>query len=153
MTLAFRNVDVDPATPLASWPYEAIVTLVERGSVTDWARLTAEIKADPWGVVTRQIEDYLSYQRPPGIGALLERTITAARYAAEHRERAAVAARITELISQSGLTTAEFASRIGTSRSRLSTYRTGSVTPSAALLYRMESLVARLRAGQPAYRP
>ena len=48
------------------------------------------------------------------------------------------------LVSESGLSLAEFASRIGTSRSRLSTYRSGRVTPSAALLLRMERLVARL---------
>jgi transcriptional regulator with XRE-family HTH domain len=41
------------------------------------------------------------------------------------------------LDSESRLSRAEFASRIGTSPSRLSTYVTGKVTPSAALLVRM----------------
>ncbi|MGI8949078.1 MAG: helix-turn-helix domain-containing protein [Ornithinimicrobium sp.] len=49
-----------------------------------------------------------------------------------------------ELVAASGLTTAEFASRIGTSRTRLSTYRSGQVTPSAALLVRMERMADRL---------
>jgi len=144
MALTLRNVDVDPDAPLDTWPYEALVTLIERGSVTDWARLTAHVKEQPWGVVARQVQDYLAYERPVGLAPLLERTIAAARTAQERRERADVAARVDELIRRSGLTTAEFASRIGTSRSRLSTYRTGSVTPSAALLLRMERLVERL---------
>lgn len=143
MSLTFRNVDLDPGAPLDAWPFEAIVTLLERGSVTDWAQLTAHIKGQPWGVVARQVEDYLGYERPAGLAPLLERAITAARASAERRERADVAARVDELIRRSGLTTAEFASRIGTSRSRLSTYRTGSVTPSAALLLRMERLAER----------
>lgn len=31
MSVAFRNVDVDLDAPISTWPYEAIVTLVERG--------------------------------------------------------------------------------------------------------------------------
>lgn len=41
------------------------------------------------------------------------------------------------LVRASGLSRAEFASRIGISASRLSTYVTGKVTPSAALLLRI----------------
>jgi len=48
-----------------------------------------------------------------------------------------VAAEISHLVDESGLTRADFASRIGTSTSRLSTYVNGKVTPSASLLVRM----------------
>lgn len=37
MSTAIRHVDVDPEAPLAAWPYEALVTLIERRSVRDWA--------------------------------------------------------------------------------------------------------------------
>lgn len=147
MTLTFRNLDVDVDAPLETWPYEALVTLLERGTVRDWARLTAHIKAYPWGPVARRIEEYLTYERPPGLAPLLKRTIATARATAEGAERAGVAARVDALVRESGLSTAEFASQIGTSRSRLSTYRTGSVTSSAALLLRMERLVERRREG------
>ncbi|MGF1647054.1 MAG: helix-turn-helix domain-containing protein [Kineosporiaceae bacterium] len=40
-------------------------------------------------------------------------------------------------MTRSGLTSTEFASRIGTSRSRLSTYASGRVVPSAALMVRI----------------
>lgn len=148
MTLSLRNVDVDPSTPVEEWPHEAIVTLIERGSVTDWARLTATLKADPWGPAARSAEECLSYERPPGVTGVIERALARARQEAEQAERAAVAVHVEALVSESGLSLAEFASRIGTSRSRLSTYRSGRVTPSAALLLRMERLVARL-AGRP----
>jgi transcriptional regulator with XRE-family HTH domain len=45
------------------------------------------------------------------------------------------------MIDESGLSRAEFVSRIGTSASRLFTYATGKVTPSAALLMRMRAVV------------
>lgn len=41
-------------------------------------------------------------------------------------------------VEHSGLTNAEFAALVGTSASRLSTYLSGKVTPSAALLVRIE---------------
>lgn len=141
--LHLRNVDVDPAEPLESWPFEALVTLIERGTVTDLARLTRAIGLDPWGPVTRQVEEYLGYASPAGVGPLLTRRISRARAASEAAERAAVAREVAELIARSGLTLSEFATRIGTSRSRLSTYRSGSVIPSAALLLRMQRVAPR----------
>lgn len=42
------------------------------------------------------------------------------------------------------VTPAQFARRIGTSRPRPSTYLSGTVTPSAALLARMHNLVGRI---------
>jgi hypothetical protein len=58
---------------------------------------------------------------------------TQPRANAEDAERVAVADQVRDLVAASGLSMAEFASRIGTSRSRLSTYRSGWVAPSAAL--------------------
>lgn len=144
MSVAFRNLDVDPDTPVATWPFEAIVTVVERGTIGDWARLTSEIDRDPWGPVARQIEDYLRYERPWGVAPLLERAIARARLTGLAGERQQVAQSVAALVERSGLGLEEFASRIGTSRSRLSTYRSGSVTPSASLLLRMEAVVERL---------
>jgi DNA-binding transcriptional regulator YiaG len=145
MSVRFRNVEVPDDAPVEQWPYEAIVTAIERGTITDWARLTRDMRRDPWGSVARQVELYLSYARPWGVAPLLERAISSARTHAEAEERAAVAAEVRSLVEQSGLTPSEFASRVGTSRSRLSTYRNGRVTPSAALVVRMRDLVSRLR--------
>ena len=140
MTLAFRNVDVDPRAPVSTWPYEALVTAIERGTLGDWARITKAIDDAPWGDVARQVEEYLAYSRPYGVAPLLQRAVVRARSQAETRERAAVAAEVRALPAASGLSAAQFARAIGTSRSRLSTYRSGSVTPSAALLVRMRGV-------------
>lgn len=143
MSVAFRNVDVPDGAPPSQWPFEALVTVIERGSISDWAVLTREIRSDPWGPTARQIEDYFTYERPAGVTALLERVIASARDRAEKSERAEAAAEVDALIRRSGRSANEFAECIGTSASRLSTYRSGKVTPSAALLVRMRRLVER----------
>jgi DNA-binding transcriptional regulator YiaG len=140
--LAFRNVDVSPDDPVSKWPQEAIQTALERGGLGHWRRLAREIRGEPWGPVARRVEEVLSYSRPYGIAAAFERTISRARNAAEASERNAVATEINRLVRRSGLSRVEFASRIGTSASRLSTYVTGKVTPSAALLVRMRGTAA-----------
>jgi transcriptional regulator with XRE-family HTH domain len=84
-----------------------------------------------------EVEDYLGYQQPSGVAPLLRRAIAAAREAAEAAERAEVATLVDRLIAESGLSMAEFASRVGTSRSRMSTYRSGRVVPAATMVVRM----------------
>ncbi len=136
MTLAFRNVDVTPADPVHTWPAEAVRAAVERGGLSDWRRLATDIAADPWGPVARRVEEAI-IDPPYGSGPLMAAVLAVAREQAESAERAAVALEIASLISRSGLTRSQFASAIGTSASRLSTYAGGSVVPSAALLVRM----------------
>lgn len=136
--LAFRNVESSPRDPVESWPSEAIQTALERGGLSDWRRLAAVVHRDPWGPIARTIEEVLTYSRPFGVAEAMERTIARAREGAEREERQAVADEVRNLIERSGMSRSEFASRVGTSASRLSTYATGKVVPSAALVLRME---------------
>ena len=101
---------------------------------SDWDAVTEVL-----GAVAAEMEEVLTYSRPYGVAKAMERIVARAREAAEASERQAVAVEVVRLIDESGLSRAEFASRIGTSASRLSTYATGRVTPSAALLVRMRS--------------
>lgn len=141
--LIFRNVDVSPHESVEAWPLEAIQTAFERGGLKHWRRLAAAIKAAPWGPVARDLEEVLTYSRPYGVAKTMERVIEQARRDAETAERMAVANEIQRLIEESGLSRHEFASQIGTSTSRLSTYATGKVVPSAALLVRMRSVATK----------
>jgi transcriptional regulator with XRE-family HTH domain len=138
--LIFRNVDASPDDPVVEWPVEAIQTALERGNLSHWRRLGAAIQAQPWGRLARNVEEVLTHSRPYGVAETMERVIEQARRGTEAAERAAVATEIQRVIEESGLTRREFASRIGTSTSRLSTYATGRVTPSAALMLRMLSM-------------
>jgi DNA-binding transcriptional regulator YiaG len=140
-SLAFRNVDASPDDPVSEWPLEAIQTALERGGLSHWRRLANAIQAQPWGPVARRVEEVLAYSRPYGVSPLMERAIAKAREETGAAEREAVAAEVDQLVRASKLSRAEFASLIGTSASRLSTYVTGKVTPSAALMLRMRDVV------------
>ena len=142
MTVAFRNVDAAPSDPVATWPYEGMVAVIERGLLADWQPLVVEIRLRPWGAVARRVEAYLGYAELSSATRLLELLLERARIDAERGERAEVAARVRAAVEASGLTAAAFAAAIGTSPSRLSTYATGRVVPSATLLVRMERVAA-----------
>jgi hypothetical protein len=147
--LKFRNIAASPDDPVETWPFEGILAAVERGTLPDWRRLTAAIRADPWGPVAQQVLEAVRLCRPYGTAELLEGAVGRARQLAADSERAAVAAEVRDLVGISGLPQQDFAEWIGTSRSRLSTYMSGKVTPSAALMVRMRR-VARLAVGRPA---
>jgi ribosome-binding protein aMBF1 (putative translation factor) len=137
MALAFRNLTITPDAAVSEWPTEAVQAALERGDLADWHRIVTEIQADPWGNTARQVEEVLSHSRPYGVAEAMETAVSRARDRAEATERAAVAAEIREAIGRSGLSRAEFAAQIGTSASRLSTYASGKVTPSATLMLRI----------------
>jgi hypothetical protein len=46
VSLSFRNVDADSSDPVETWPYEALVTAIERGTIHDWAKITAAIRRE-----------------------------------------------------------------------------------------------------------
>ncbi len=141
MALALRNVETSPDDPIREWPQEALATALERGGLSDWRRIVIEIRLHPWGTVARTVEEVLTYCRPYGVDLLMESAIAEARAAAVEAESIEAMRRIRALHARSGLSAAEFARGIGTSPSRMSTYLSGKVTPSAALLVRMERLV------------
>jgi DNA-binding transcriptional regulator YiaG len=143
VALTFRNLAVTPEAPVSQWPAEAVQTALERGDLADWHRLVAEIGAHPWGRTARQVEEVLSHSRPYGIADAMELALSRARDRVEASERAAVAAEIGEAVRRSGLSRAEFAAQIGTSASRLSTYASGKVVPSATLMVRIRRLAER----------
>ena len=136
--LQFRNVDASPSDDITTWPFEALATAIDRGLVADWQPIFAEIRRAPWGAVTRRAEHHLDHRDARGTTAIFRLAIGRARHDAEQAERAEVARRVRRSIERSGLTSAEFARAVGTSASRLSTYGTGRVVPSAAMLVRIE---------------
>jgi hypothetical protein len=135
--LKFRNIDASPDDPVETWPFEGILAAVERGSLPDWRRLATAIRADPWGPVAHQVLEAVSLSRPYGTTELLEGVVARARELATESEREDVASEVRTLVAASGLPKRDFAERIGTSRSRLSTYMSGKVVPSATLMVRM----------------
>jgi DNA-binding transcriptional regulator YiaG len=148
--MKFRNIDASPDDPVETWPFEGILAAVERGTLPDWDRLATAIRADPWGPVGQQVLEAVHLSCPYGTTELLEAVVARARQLAINSERDNVAAEVRDLVGRSGLSMQDFAERIGTSRSRLSTYRSGKVVPSATLMVRMRRVALHeeeLRAG------
>ena len=139
--LKFRNIDASPDDPPETWPFEGILAAVERGTLPDWRRLAVAIRADPWGPVAQQVLEAIRLSHPYGTAELLEGVVTRARELAIDSEREEVASEVRDLVARSGLSRQDFAERIGTSRSRLSTYMSGKVVPSATLMVRMRRAV------------
>jgi DNA-binding transcriptional regulator YiaG len=135
--LRFRNIDVSPDDPVETWPFEGILAAVERGTLPDWRRLATAIRTDPWGPVARQVLEAVQLSHPYGTTELLEGVVARARKLAADSEREDVASEVQGLVVRSGMSKQGFAERIGTSRSRLSTYMSGQVVPSATLMVRM----------------
>ena len=135
--LKFRNITASPNDPVDTWPFEGIRAAVERGTLPDWRRWATAIQADPWGPVAQQVLEAIRLARPYGTAELLEGVVGRARTLAADSEREDVAAEVRDIVDRSGLSKQDFAERIGTSRSRLSTYMSGKVVPSAALMVRM----------------
>lgn len=138
MALTFRNLAVNPDDPVAEWGVEGIVTAIDRGSLQNWRRIVAEIVDSPYGVAAENLEVALDLAEDRGVVAALRRSLADARTAAARRE---VSERFAAAVSRYGSITG-LADALGTSRSRLSTYVSGSVVPSAVLLVKVERLVS-----------
>lgn len=156
MPLQFRNVDASPDDDVRTWPFEALLTAIERGLVPDWQPIFVEIRRSPWGQVARRVERCLDVRPHDGASTLFRSAIDRARDDVERTDRAEVASRVRDAVERSAMTNARFAEHIGTSASRLSTYLSGKVTPSAAMLLRIERTASseppRRRGGPPSPR-
>lgn len=142
--MRFRNVDIDPDAPVASWPLEAVRTALERGDLRTYRILVREIQQEPWGPVARRIERVLGWTQPYGVANIMSRAIDRGRNESKAREREWVIGQLHDAVQRSGLSQAGFARAIGTSPSRFSTYATGEVVPAATLLARAYSVAQRL---------
>ena len=137
MTMRFRNLDFDASQPLDRWPAEAIETVIDRGSLSDWRRLARAIRRNPWGPAARTAESVAGWGEHYGVDALMSEVIRRAREDVVHRGRAEYAAQIRSWRTQSGMTLRQFARAAGTSASRLSAYEHAKVAPTTDVLGRL----------------
>jgi DNA-binding transcriptional regulator YiaG len=141
--LRFRNVDVDPASPVEQWPDEALDTALDRGSISDWRRIAAAIRADPWGRVARAVESIAQRGEHDGVDQLMMRVITRARCDVNLAARDRYAAVVRGARRRTGLSLREFARLAGTSASRLSDYENARTAPTTDVLGRIEEIAQR----------
>ena len=137
LSTPLRNVDIEPGTAPGEWPAEAVQTVIERGSLSEWRTLAAEIRRSPWGRVARVVEGITSWAEHPGLDEVFVAIITDARQSVVANGRNAWAKYVRQLRADTGLSMREFAALAGTSASRLSDYENGRVSPTTDALARL----------------
>ncbi|MCZ2403115.1 helix-turn-helix transcriptional regulator [Paenarthrobacter sp. Z7-10] len=143
MVLKFRNLDIDPTDPIDTWGVEGILAAIDRGDLRDWRRIGSRLRAQPRGKVAGDLQEVLSLVETPAMVNLFTDLLARAKSRQQQRERETVVGLLRSALQSSGLTRADFAARLGTSGSRLSTYLTGKVMPSATLLVRAANVAVR----------
>jgi DNA-binding transcriptional regulator YiaG len=138
VTVRFRNLDFDTKLPMDEWPAEAIETVIDRGSLSDWRALANSIRHNPWGRASRTTETIVGWGEHYGVDALMTRVIDRAREDLAQRGRAEYATQIRAWREQTGMTLREFAQAAGTSAPRLSDYEKAKVAPTTDVLGRLK---------------
>lgn len=142
MTTMFRNVDFDPAAPVDEWPAEAIETIMDRGSLSDWHRLAQAIRCNPWGPTARTVEQIAEWGEHYGVDALMSSVIRRARERVDLDGRRLYAAQIRDWRAGTGMNLRQFASLAGTSAPRLSDYENAKVAPTTDVLGRLRHVAS-----------
>lgn len=138
MTVSFRNLDFDPKTPVDEWPAEAILTVIERGALSDWRELARAIRANPWGPAARSAEAVVGWGEHYGADALIATVVRRAREELVMSGRGRYAAMIRAWRTERRMTLRDFAALAGTSATRLSDYEHAKVAPTTDVLSRLE---------------
>ncbi len=136
--LKFRNLTISPVDPVELWGAEGILTALERGTLFHWNKILRS--AEHSTQVASELEEALSLSTNDAANQWIRAKRAELKFTVEQR----VAQRLNRLLLSSGLTKSEFASRLGTSHSRFSTYLSGKVTPSAAILLKAEDVVREM---------
>jgi len=142
MTVQFRNLDFDTTQPLDQWPAEAIETVMDRGSLSDWRALAQAIRQHPWGPAARTAETVAGWDEHYGVDALMINVIRHARENVTLQGRAEYATQIRTWRTHTGMTLRQFARAAGTSASRLSDYENAKVAPTTDVLGRLNHVAA-----------
>ncbi|WP_322937817.1 helix-turn-helix domain-containing protein [Nocardioides bizhenqiangii] len=136
IALLLEGVDLDLHLPVIRTEAE-LVGVVDGGSVLEWRHHLAMIAATPWSPYSRLLVDLARQAARPEVAEVVDRFTEMCREHDKEHEREQVAGEVRRIVSHSGVTQREFALWVGTSPSRLSTYISGNVTPSASLMLRM----------------
>lgn len=135
VALLLEGIDPEASLPVIRTERE-LVGLVD-GSILEWRHHLAMVAASPWSPYARHLHDLAEQAGRPLVATVIEHFTASCRARLKEREREQVAAEVRRLVAESGVSQQRFARWVGTSPSRLSTYVSGSVTPSASLMLRM----------------
>ena len=134
MPLRFRNIDATPADPVSMWGFEGMLAAIDRGYLQDWDKLARAVAAEP--ELRDDFNDALAAAESRAAAKAVE--LLGAKHAMTDGARAL--ARLRRAAWKTGLTQEQLAVELGTSRTRLSSYLNGRVTPSMDVLVAVERI-------------
>jgi hypothetical protein len=136
IALLQEGIDLDLRLPVIRTRAE-LVGLVGTGSILEWRHHLAMIAGSPWSPYPSHLIRLSRQAELPHVAEVIDRFTEVCRERHKEREREQVAEEVRRAVSASGVTQQQFAHWVGTSPSRLSTYVSGTVTPSASMMLRM----------------
>lgn len=139
--VTFRNLAVSPEAPVAEWGVEGLLAAIDRGGLREWRRIVDAVRDDPGGDVAADLEQALALAEDRGVVAAMGRSLARLRMP----EAALHGRRVRSWVENSGMSRAELARLVGTSRSRLSTYEGGTVVPAATTAEKLRRPSVRRR--------
>lgn len=139
--LLFRNIDVTESDPVEQWGFEGLLTALDRGGLQQWRRIGDAIRKDPWGNVASELEEVLSTAEDSGAVALLQHALLDAR----KTEKQFFGKKFATLLQEAEMTQSDAAAFLGTSRTRVNSYCSGAVTPSALVVERLRQAITSRR--------
>ena len=98
MVVAFRNLTTTWNDPIDLWPYEAVVTTMERGLVSDWQPILQDLRERPFGRIAGYVTHYAQDPGDKASAAFFLEALHRARAAQEQTERDEVVRRIRHAI-------------------------------------------------------
>ena len=152
-TTAFRQgcmlllAGVDPDEPRARVRAVARPPMAPVGyDLAEWRDVLAPVAAAPWAPYGDRLLERARAVGPRAV-RIIEQCRAISQEAEARRERAAVAGEIRRLVAETGLSQRDFAPHVGTSASRLATYATGRVVPSATMMLRIRHVARAMAVG------
>lgn len=139
--LVFRNIDAAESHPVETWGFEGLLTALDRGGLSQWRRIGEAVRNDPWGKVASGLEEVFQVAEDSGAVALLQKVLSDAR----QTDKQSFGEQFTVLLEEPGMTQAQAAAFLGTSRTRVNSYCNGAVTPSAIVVERLRQKVLHHR--------
>jgi DNA-binding Xre family transcriptional regulator len=116
-----RHLDLPPGTAVTDLPAAALVDILDRGDLDDWAPVAAAVAADPLGPFADRVAALVDAFPMDGTSALWRAFLDRCRARAAAAPPVAAPARpLDDLRRRRGLTQAELGRRLGISQSDLS---------------------------------
>lgn len=139
--VAFRNINVVESDPVEQWGFEGLLAAIDRGGLAQWRRIIRALEADPYGELAEEVEQAIAIAEDSGAAFIVAKGLERARLSDKER----FGRKFRALLAEAELTQSQASEFLGTSRTRVNSYCSGAVTPSAVVVDKVRDKVQSRR--------